>query len=410
MTNQRNSGPHDRQYTRSHSSGSGKKRRGGLFARLRSALYSGPAAILHAIIAVLFHASLCFIPIGVLLIAVLTVTGRLSLSDLQKWPEPGQTLESDYLPSASSPVPEPAGNPETETKINHSATGTAETADPASNGSAPESLPSGLTVDLSGLYSPYAILAELSTGRIVAEQNSRVRMYPASMTKIMTAVLAIEHTEDLNETVTIPSDFFQALYAENASMAGFQPGEECRLKDLLYGILLPSGAECCMAFVERISGSEAEFARLMNEKAQAIGMKNTHFCNATGLHDKDHYSTAEDMAMLLRYALENETFRGAFTSRRYSVPPSNLHPSGFTFHSTMFQSLNSLDRPDETDGILGGKTGYTSEAGLCLASLAEIDGVSYILVTAGADGDHHTDPYHVMDAVNVYGQIRAAGD
>lgn len=266
-----------------------------------------------------------------------------------------------------------------------------------------DEIPEG-NINLNTLYSPYAVLVDLESGNVLAEQNSTERIYPASLTKIMTALIAIEETEDMEQTTTLPSDIFPSLYEENASLAGFQPGETVTWKDLLYGVMLPSGAECCLTFARQIAGSEGAFVDLMNKKAEELGMNDTHFANATGLQDKKHYSTVRDIAVLLRYALENETFRQVFTARRYSVPPTAYHSEGFTFYNTMFQAMDNAGISD--DDILGGKTGYTEKAGLCLASLAEINDREYILVTAKADGNHYTEPYHVMDAENVYGQIR----
>ncbi len=266
-----------------------------------------------------------------------------------------------------------------------------------------DEIPEG-NIDLNTLYSPYAVLVDLESGNVLAEQNSAERMYPASLTKIMTALIAIEETEDMEQTTTLPSDIFPSLYEENASLAGFQPGETVTWKDLLYGVMLPSGAECCLTFARQIAGSEGAFVDLMNKKAEELGMNDTHFANATGLQDKKHYSTVRDIAVLLRYALENDTFRQVFTARRYSVPPTVYHSEGFTFYNTMFQAMDNAGISD--DDILGGKTGYTEKAGLCLASLAEINDREYILVTAKADGNHYTEPYHVIDAENVYGQIR----
>lgn len=260
-----------------------------------------------------------------------------------------------------------------------------------------------IEVDLEHLYSPYAILVDLESGKVLASHNGQDRIYPASLTKIMTALLAIENTDNMDESMTMPEDLFQELYAEDASMAGFLPGENVYMRDLLYGILLPSGAECCLAFAERIAGSEEAFVDMMNQKAEELGMVNTHFCNCTGLHNPEHYSTVEDMSVLLQYALKNDMFKTVFTTGRYSVYPSNCHPDGFTFCSTMFQGMDS---PMVTGGqIIGGKTGYTGEAGLCLASLAEIGGKEYILVTAKADGNHQTEQFHILDAINVYNQI-----
>lgn len=148
---------------------------------------------------------------------------------------------------------------------------------------------------------------------------------------------------------------------------------------------------------------EEAFVDMMNEKATEIGMSNTHFCNATGLHNPDHYSTVKDISILLKYALQYEDFRQAFSSSRYSTRPTNQHPDGFTFRSTMFKYMDSTEVVGGE--IIGGKTGYTEEAGLCLASLAEVDGKEYILVTAKANGTHQTEQFHILDAINVYSQI-----
>ncbi len=262
---------------------------------------------------------------------------------------------------------------------------------------------SSIEVHLEDLYSPYAVLLDAGSGEILGGHNSGERIYPASLTKIMTAFLAAEKSSDLDEKVILPGNMFQMLYAQDASMAGFAAGEEVSLRDLLYGVLLPSGAECCIAFAERIAGTESGFVELMNDKAKELGMDDTHFCNSTGLHETEHYSTARDMAVLLKHALQNRDFREAFCSSRHSIQPTAQHPEGFTFHSTMFKYMDS---PAVTGGeILGGKTGYTREAGQCLASLASVNGKEYILVTAKADGSHETEQFHILDAKNVYSQI-----
>lgn len=254
---------------------------------------------------------------------------------------------------------------------------------------------------LTGIYSKNGILIEPGTGKVLAAAGAEEQIYPASMTKIMTALLVVEEMPDLEQNVVVPEDIFQSLYTDNASRAGFEPGEEARAKDLLYGILLPSGAECCLAMAEKIDGSEEAFAQRMNQRARELGMKNTNFTNCTGLHNSSHYTTVKDMALLLREALKNAQFREAFTASRYSTQPTRQHSQGFTFESTMFRGMDTK----EVNGgeILGGKTGYTQEAGLCLASLARINGKEYILVTAGARGDHKTKQYHILDAKKIYG-------
>lgn len=258
-------------------------------------------------------------------------------------------------------------------------------------------------VTLDGLNSPHAILLRADSGEVLAEKDADSTIYPASMTKMMTALLAIEANPDLDTPVTLPEEIFPALQAQNASLAGFQAGETATVRDLLYGAMLPSGAECCEALAREVSGSEEAFAARMNQKAAELGMTGTHFCNPTGLHDPEHVSTVRDMARLTEAALQNETFRKLFTTERYTVPATNCHPQGFTMHSTL---LSQLDGTELHRGrILGGKTGYTGEAGLCLASLAEVKGREYILVTAGAGGDHSTAPYHIEDAVTVYRRV-----
>lgn len=257
-----------------------------------------------------------------------------------------------------------------------------------------------MKIDLSGLDSEYAILVDARTGMKFAGKAEKERMYPASMTKIMTALLVLEKGPDLDEKLTVPSDIFDMIYAEGASTAGFQPGEEATVRDLLYGVMLPSGAECCLTLANAVAGSESAFAELMNEKAARIGMRDTHFVNCTGLHDEDHFSTASDIARLLRSSLKNVDFRAIFTKKSYTTVPSQVHPDGFTFSSTMFNALG--DRGFAGGELLGGKTGNTYKAGRCLASLAKVNGKEYILVTAKAEdaGDAH-----VTDALNVYGQI-----
>lgn len=260
-------------------------------------------------------------------------------------------------------------------------------------------------LDISGINSPYAVLMQAKGGKIIAETKGEERMYPASLTKMMTAIVAIEELSSLDKEITLSADMFPALYAQDATQAGFQPDETVRASDLLYGVLLPSGAECCIALAEDIAGSEEAFVELMNKKAAKLGMDNTHFCDTTGLHDPEHYSTALDMAVLLKYCLRNDDFREMIESARHSTAPTNIHPDGITYYSTMFKSLTD---PAVTGGrILGGKTGFTNDAGLCLASFAEIEGREYILVTAGAPGSTGN-ALHVQDAVTVYNRLGAA--
>ncbi|MDD2497795.1 MAG: D-alanyl-D-alanine carboxypeptidase [Desulfitobacteriaceae bacterium] len=261
-----------------------------------------------------------------------------------------------------------------------------------------------ISISSDKLNSPNAILIRLKDRIILMQKNSEKKIYPASLTKMMTAIVAIENLPDLKEEIKLTNSTFQGLYEAGASMAGFQPGEKVSGIDLIYGVLLPSGAESCIALADKIAGSERGFVKMMNKKAADLGMDNTHFENATGLHSENHYTTVKDLAILLSYALQNDTFREVFTSSRHSTRPTNRHPDGITFYSTMFEELNIQSIADGK--ILGGKTGYTEEAGLCLASLAQVVGKQeYILITAGAKGDHHTEQYNITDALAVYNSI-----
>lgn len=272
----------------------------------------------------------------------------------------------------------------------------------------PEPTPTPIPIRISteGMYSSNAYLVRIRDGEVLLNQGGQERIYPASMTKIMTAIVAIEQISDLNEPITLSAAMFDSLYAQNASMAGLSPGETLPAIDLLYGVMLPSGAEACIGIAEYLAGSEAGFAELMNQKAAELGLSNTHFVTCTGLHDENHYTTCEDIAAILNYALENETFRQIITAPSYTTSATAEHPEGVTFYSSL-QSKTG-DRTLTTGEVEGGKTGFTDEAGLCLASTAKIGGDEYILVTAGAQGNGYTDPYNVIDAYMIYNQIAAA--
>ncbi|MCI1946027.1 MAG: D-alanyl-D-alanine carboxypeptidase [Clostridium luticellarii] len=253
------------------------------------------------------------------------------------------------------------------------------------------------------LNSPNVILICLKDHAILMQKNSEEKIYPASLTKIMTVIVAIESLPNFNEEIRLTNSTFQGLYGADASMAGFQPGEKVSAIDLLYGALLPSGAESCIGLADQIAGSEQGFVKKMNQKAADLDMDSTHFENVTGLHNENHYTTVKDLAILLSYALQNDTFREIFTSSHHLTKPTNKHPDGITFYNTMFKELNNQNIINGE--ILGGKTGYTNEAGLCLASLAKVGRQEYIVISAGAKGDHHSQQYNITDALAVYNSI-----
>ncbi len=246
----------------------------------------------------------------------------------------------------------------------------------------------------------YVYMVDLDNNQIMLDEGSEQTIYPASMTKMMTLLVAIENAPALESTMVLGPEVFAGLAEAHASVAGFKPGEEVSVKDLLYGLFLPSGADAAQALALEEAGSEAAFVELMNEKAAALGMSGTHFVNTSGLHDPDHYTTLRDLEKLMRYALENPTFREIFQTRRYTANPS-LHPGGLVWESTLFAKLSTSDPAKIiNDSILGGKTGYTNPAGLCLASIAEKNGTRYLLITAHAPVSNT--PYHILDAAHIY--------
>ena len=259
-------------------------------------------------------------------------------------------------------------------------------------------------IDVS-LNSTNALLIDFHTGEILHYQNGTERMYPASLVKMMTALVAIENIDNLNEMVTLNEAIFKPIHAANATTAGFLPGDSVRTIDLLFGLLLPSGAECAIGLAIHVAGSEDAFVAMMNERAKELGMNSTNFTNTTGLHNGNQYSTVADIATLLIHALENETFMRIISSSRHSTADTGLRPGGITFQSTLFSRMSS---PEFSGGtILGGRTGFTSQAGQNLASFASVDGRTYILVTSGAqaNGNHLTQALHIEDAFTMFGSI-----
>ncbi len=226
------------------------------------------------------------------------------------------------------------------------------------------------------------------------EKDASEEISIASLTKLMTAIVALEKIEDLDQTITLTSKDFKGLREQNASVAGFKIGEEVTYQDLLYGLLLPSGADAALALSNHLFGSEESLVKEMNRKVVDWKLKHTHFVNTTGLDIENHYSSVEDVALILKESLKNEEFKKIFTTKKY-VTSNKKH----TFKSTLLKTSekNNLD----TSYIMGSKTGYTYAAGLCLASIAEYEGNLYLLVTANADYKAKK-PYHILDANTIY--------
>lgn len=173
-----------------------------------------------------------------------------------------------------------------------------------------------------------AIIVNLSTHKVTAARNAEERLYPASTTKIMTVLVAQENIKSYDDTFTMTTDITDPLYVAEATVAGFSSGEVIKMIDLFYGTILPSGADAAIALAIKISGSEAQFVELMNKKVKELGLKNTHFTNVTGLFDKNHYTTAYDMAIILEAAIRDPLCRKILSTYQYKSAPTNKHPDG----------------------------------------------------------------------------------
>lgn len=244
------------------------------------------------------------------------------------------------------------------------------------------------------LTSEYAYIWNLDEELPIYEKSIHERMYPASLTKIMTTLVALESLDDLDEVISLRDETFLTLIEEGASVAGYQSGDQATVRDLLYGIMLPSGADAARAIAIRVAGSEEAYARKMNEKAVSLGMVDTQFVNTSGLHDDQHYTTAYDLSLLLKEALNNETFVEIFDAVQYHTELGDK-----IFYSTRLSSLAQAGL--EEDILTGSKTGYTLEGGLCLAATMEVNNAHYMIITGNA-GNEYGSGEHMSDAFTIH--------
>lgn len=255
--------------------------------------------------------------------------------------------------------------------------------------------------------SQYIYVFDRETGDVIYEKNPQSKTYPASLTKIMTTMVALEHIDDLSTIAPIDTETQSEMFANNASMAGFNAGESVTYRDLLYGTMLPSGAEAANSLAIHVAGSVEGFVQMMNDKAVELGLNSTHFTNPEGLHNKDQYTTASDMGKLLDYALNNEHFKAIFTKETFLTTSTTHHPDGILLKSTVLTSLNK----DEQNGfeIIGGKSGTMDEAGQCWVTLGLVDGREYISIVMGAplEDISHPDNKQIADTLKLYTKIKS---
>ena len=255
------------------------------------------------------------------------------------------------------------------------------------------------------IRSDAGIAVRVSDMTVLGGKNMTGRIYPASMTKIMTVIVAVESGVPLDTPFTLTYDIINPYYLAGSTITGITAGDTVTFADLLYGAVLESGCDATEAIAILVAGSEEAFAERMNAKAKEIGCTETHFSNASGMYDSENYSTLGDMAIMLCYAMKNETAAALFSAAEYTTAATPKNSAGYTFRSTMFGRVNG----DEVTGvtITAGKTGYLSETGHCLASYAVSNtGEAYVCVTVGGATRWHP----VYDCRDIYGRYASEPD
>ncbi len=271
----------------------------------------------------------------------------------------------------------------------------------------PEATPVPVTVEdaFADVSTPYIALMEAETGALLYQRDAYSRAFPASTTKVMTAIVALENIKDMNRVVTLgwrPVSGF----GPTSSLMGLEANETIPLMDILYGLMMRSGNDAAKALAMETSyevfGQDTEpselipkFVDLMNQKAAELGMNSTHFVTVDGRHDDNHYTTAYDFAVLMRYALQNPVFAKVIATAEYDVAPTNQHPQGMHFENS--NRLISNKTGDNQSFLyqycIGGKTGETNYAGYCLISACRKDDITLIAVQFG-DSNNSTSKFY----------------
>ena len=232
------------------------------------------------------------------------------------------------------------------------------------------------------LYSTNYIFLDVDTGQVLSAKKQDEQISIASLTKMMTVLLAIENSSSLNQTVTITNEMIDGLYEEQASVAGYVNGDTATVLDLCYAAAIPSAADAANALAIQIGGSFENFYQMMNDKATQLGMDHTVFKSAHGLDREGQYSTVEDVSKLLRYALQNPTFKEIFSTKEHTTQATTYYPFGIPLASTIWAYADTYGY--NLANLSGGKTGYTLQAGRCIAYWATVNDMNIIAVTAGA--------------------------
>lgn len=266
---------------------------------------------------------------------------------------------------------------------------------------AASSWPSTVSIEADG-----GILMEAQTGTVLFAKNADQPYYPASITKILTALIVLEHCS-LDEEVTFSHDDVYNVEA-GSSTAGIDEGDVLTVRDCLYALMLASANESANALACHVSGSREAFAELMNQKAESLGCTGSHFANPSGLNDENHYTTAHDMALIARAAIQDPDFLEIDGARNYKLPPTKRNPEGgyVANHHRMLVKNTSVYYP----GAFAGKTGYTSLAGNTLVTCAERNDMTLIAVVLNGHQTHYPDTKALLDFGFDHFQIVKAAD
>ncbi len=245
--------------------------------------------------------------------------------------------------------------------------------------------------------SKYAVFIDLDTGDILAQRDYRTVISPASMTKVLTVLVAAEHVTDLDDTFTMTTDITDYSYSNDCSSVGFAVGETVTVRDLFYGTILPSGGDAAVALATYAAGSHEAFVEMMNEKAEALGLSDTaHFTNCVGLYDENHHCTVYDMAMIMEAALDNELCREVLNAHTYTTSATEAHPEGILISNWFLRRIEDKDTGGE---VVCAKTGYVKESDSCAVSYGvDRSGRGYVCATAGA----HSSWRCIYDHVALY--------
>ena len=259
----------------------------------------------------------------------------------------------------------------------------------------------GQTSEIYGeeVISTHGILIDESTDTIVASKGAKDRISPASMTKVLTVLVAAENMteEQLEDTFTMTLEITDYSYVNDCSNVGFLDGELVKVKDLFYGTILPSGGDAAVGLATYVAGSHEAFVELMNEKLDALGLSDTaHFTNCVGLYDANHYCTVYDMAVIMKAALQNDLCRKVLGEKCYTTSPTTEHPEGITISNWFLRRIEDKETSGE---VLGAKTGFVAQSGNCAVSYSISDaGTPYICVTAGSASSWRC----IYDHVEIY--------